>query len=116
MSTASQRRRPAALARAASAPAVRRLRVVVVGPPQGDALIERLYDAGVEVIGEPDTAGLATDWESFVRTADAGIDFTVSDGEAKRRAAGVLDRLLPASAPLLTCCHATSATVGRRHR
>jgi 3-hydroxybutyryl-CoA dehydrogenase len=88
------------------------LRVVVVGDGAAmvDNLARRFAAAGVQAIGALADTGDIAPWRDLVESADVGIDVTVADPEIKARTVALLDRTLPPTAPILTCCHARSAT------
>jgi len=89
------------------------MRLIILGDPRhahATDLAARFTAAGAEVIAAPESdEGIAAFLEA-AQGADVGIDFCVPVDEVKRRAIALLDRSLPAGAPLLTCCHAASAT------
>ncbi len=90
------------------------MRVIILGEPKGglaEAIAARLAAAGADVLGAPTAADDVDDWAPLAGMADGGIDCAVVDRAAKARHVALLDRLLPAGAPLLTCCHAASATL-----
>jgi len=90
------------------------VKIVVLGEPSSalaTGVAGRFAASGLEVVGSPDTSDDADRFEDAVRTADAGIDCSVVNRGLKARHVALLDRMLPATAPILTCCHAASATM-----
>lgn len=90
------------------------MRIIILGEPTGDlaaGLAARLSAAGIDVRGAPRTVDDVDDWAPAAGRADAGIECAVVDGAVKARHVALLDRLLPPGAPLITCCHAASATL-----
>ncbi len=89
------------------------MRLIILGEPTHSLaadLISRFTASGAEVVAAPEgDEGIAAFLDA-AHGADAGIDFCVPVDEVKRRCLALLDRSLPAGAPLITCCHAAGAT------
>jgi 3-hydroxybutyryl-CoA dehydrogenase len=89
------------------------MRLIILGEPNHSLaadLSARFTAAGVEVIRPPQEDGDIAAFLDAAHGADAGIDFCVPAQDLKTGYLALLDRSLPLGAPLLTCCHAASAT------
>jgi len=80
------------------------------GSAFAEALTARFEAAGVEVFGTPRLRQGGHVLEQFAESYDAGIEVCVAYPEIKVRNVMFLDRILSPAVPILTCCHATSAT------